>query len=478
MTYQDSAPEQHSRRTLLKRAVAGGTLALGFGALDGLVRAAHATDRVSTTVGLGDGGYGELRPVIRTDPVTGYRQELLLPHGFDFALFGLAGTTMDDGHVTPLGHDGMAAYRGPHGSYRLVRNHEERTGSGQVSPSGDAADRYDGSGGGGTSTLQVSVRSGQVEVERVWTSLAGTIVNCAGGPTPWGSWLSCEETTAGTRHAGWERDHGYVFEVDSRADRPVEPKPLPALGRFVHEAVAVDHRTGIVYLTEDRGTAGFYRFVPARRGDLTLGKLQMLAVADAAGYDTRTGQSQGAELPIEWVDIDDPDPRDAETDPLAVYRQGHARGGATFARLEGCWWGGQAVYLVSTNGGDVGEGQIWEYRPHPGGRDGGTLSLVYESFDRAVMSFPDNITVSPRGTLLVCEDTSRSDPQLIGVTGEGSTFPFCVDPTDDEWCGATFSHDGRVLFANLQGSTSGSPLAPETPGRTVAIWGPWQRGAL
>jgi uncharacterized protein len=371
----------------------------------------------------------------------------------------------------------VAAFRGPQGTYRLVRNHEERTNALTVTPSGDEADRYDERGGGGTSTLQVRFHRGEIELERDWLSLAGTIVNCDGGPTPRGSWLTCEETTAGTG-TGWAKNHGYVFEVDAAAESPVEAKPLPALGRFVHEAVAIDPRTGIVYLTEDRGTSGFYRFVPDRRGNLTEGTLQMLAVSGEPAYDTRLGQQQGQRLAVEWVDIADPDPASAEADSLAVYLKGLALGSATFARLEGCLWGNQAAYVVSTNGGQIGEGQIWEYRPGPGDSGDGELTLVYESADRDVMSFPDNITVSPRGSLLVCEDTSRANPQLIGVTTDGATFPFCVDPTDDEWCGATFSHDGKVLFANLQGSTAGDPHNPGTPGRTFAIWGPWQRGAL
>lgn len=464
------------RRTMLRGAAATGAMVVGFGALDGLVRAGYAGPGDPPGAGR-DAGYGELRPLTRHDPETGLTQELLLPEGFDFAMVGLAGTTMDDGHVTPLGHDGMAAFRGPRGSYRLVRNHEERTGADDVTPSGDPGDRYDQLGGGGTTTLQLRFHRRQVRVERTWTSLAGTIVNCAGGPTPWGSWLTCEETTAGTG-AGWEQAHGYVFEVDASAERPVEPRALPLLGRFVHEAVAVDPATSIVYLTEDRGAAGFYRFVPDRRGDLSSGRLQMLKIAGEDGYDTRTGQQQGQRLPVEWVDIADPDPADAESDPSAVFAQGAAQGGAIFGRLEGCWFGNQAVYLVVTNGGDLGEGQIWEYRPSRSPVRDGTLTLVYESFDRAVLSFPDNITVSPRGALLLCEDTSRGNPQLVGVTLDGVAFPFGVNPNDDEWCGATFSHDGRVLFANLQGSTAGDPRSPGLPGRTLAIWGPWHRGAL
>ncbi|MBB4932684.1 hypothetical protein F4561_003504 [Lipingzhangella halophila] len=465
-------PQGPSRRSLIQGAAATGAFTLGFGALDGLVRAA-AADSAGRTVGLGEGGYGKLRSVTRTDPETGTEVELMLPAGFDFAVFGLAGTTMDDGHVTPLGHDGMAAFPGPDKkSYRLVRNHEERTTADAATPSGEPGDRYDEKAGGGTSTLRVSFSRGTIQLESARLSLAGTIVNCAGGPTPWGSWITCEETTAGPG-AGWERKHGYVFDVDASADAPVAPTPLPALGRFVHEAIAVDPDTGTVYLTEDRDNAGFYRFVPDTQGDLTSGKLQMLKITGEEGLDLRVSRTQGELLPVEWVDIADPDPDEAEENPSAVHEQGIEQGGATFARLEGCWWGNGAAYLVSTNGGELGEGQVFEYRP---GDD--TLALVYESTDRDVLSFPDNITVSPQGALLVCEDTSRSAPQLRGITTEGNTFPFCVDPSDDEWCGATFSHDGRVLFANLQGSTAGDPRAPETPGRTVAIWGPWKRGAL
>jgi uncharacterized protein len=137
------------------------------------------------------------------------------------------------------------------------------------------------------------------------------------------------------------------------------------------------------------------------------------------------------------------------------------------------------VYFTSTNGGDIGEGQIWEYRPRAGDADG-HLTLVYESDDRDVMSMPDNITVTPQGSLLVCEDTmtraldSEQYQQLLGVTLEGTVFPFCVDPTDhSEWAGATFSPDGNVLFANMQGRNS-----EEFPGLTMAFWGPWRDGPL
>lgn len=472
-----SRPTAHlGRRTFLQRTASASAMAVGFGALDGLVRAAGA---MADPKAARSGGYGTLAPVTRRDPVTGYSQELWLPDGFDFAMFGLTGSEMDDGHITPLAHDGMAAFPGPRGTYRLVRNHEDRNTAIRTAltpgrASGDPRDRYDALGGGGTTTLQVRFSGHGIDLEAVWQSLAGTSTNCAGGPTPWGSWLSCEETVQGPA-LGWEQPHGYVFEVPASADRAVEPKPLPKLGRLVHEAVAIDPGTGIVYLTEDTSTAGFYRFVPERYADLTSGRLQMLKVRGHTAYQARSGQRQGVRLRAEWVDIPDPDPAIAEVNQSAVYLQGLAQGGAVFSRLEGCWWGRDAVYFCSTDGGDLGEGQIWEYRPDD---EGGVLTLVYESTDRDVMSFPDNITVSPRGALVVCEDTDRTRPQLLGVSLEGQVFPLCVDPTNDEWCGVTFSPDGKVLFANLQGSTEGDAASPATPGRTVAIWGPWGKGPL
>ncbi|MDS1269217.1 DUF839 domain-containing protein [Lipingzhangella sp. LS1_29] len=475
-------PRTPHRRSFLRSGLVVGGGAFALAAMDGLAaRAALAELDTTTSTTPETGGYGPLRDVTRTDPQTGFQQTLALPDGFDFSLFGLAGTTMDDGHRTPLGHDGMAAFPGPEGTVRLVRNHEERSAPTTALPAGSPAQRYDSRGGGGTSTIQLRLQAdGTPRLERIWQSLSGTIVNCAGGPTPWGSWLSCEETTAGVE-SGWQRPHGYVFEVPAGAGSEVTPEPITAMGRFVHEAVALDPRSGIVYQTEDRDTAGFYRYIPQVPGNLAAGgRVQMLKVRDAWAYDTRSGQRRNRPMRVEWVDIDDPDPAEAENNPQAVYDQGIAKGAATFGRLEGCTWGHGAVYLVSTDGGDANEGQVWEFRP--AGDAGGLLSLVYESPDRDVLSFPDNITVSPRRSLLLCEDTSRSGPALQGLTRNGQVFPFCIDgDTEDEWAGATFSPDGSVLFVNLQGSTSGDPRDSDSyarPGRTLAIWGPWQDGIL
>jgi secreted PhoX family phosphatase len=328
---------------------------------------------------------------------------------------------------------------------RLVRNHEVRAGAATGSAIG--GDAYDPLAGGGTTTLVVDPDSRLLQ--RDFVSLSGTHVNCAGGPTPSGSWLTCEETTEGETD-GYSKDHGYIFEVPSSNDGIAEPEPYKAMGRFVHEAVAIDPDIGIAYETEDRNTAGFYRFLPNDPQDFGAGgKLQMLAIKGRPNYDTRAGQRAGKPLPVEWVDIDDPDPESAEQNSLAVYEQGQAEGGATFDRLEGCWYGDGSVFMSATSGGDAGLGQVWQYTPR--GNSGGQLILLFESESPEMLDAPDNITVSPRG-----------------LTQQGRIFDFALNLENDrEFAGANFSPDGETLFVNVQ-----------TPGRTFAIWGPWEDGAL
>ncbi|HUP00095.1 MAG TPA: alkaline phosphatase PhoX [Gemmatimonadota bacterium] len=315
---------------------------------------------------------------------------------------------------------------------------------------------------------------GTPDLVRDFVSLGGTIFNCAGGPTPWGTWLSCEETTEGEAH-GWRRSHGYVFEVPVTAEAQIEPVPLHAMGRFVHEAAAVDPATGIVYLTEDTDAAGFYRFLPAERGQLVAGgKLQMLAIEGKSRFSSRFWNEPGLELPVRWVDIPDPDPAVEDLFESAVFAQGYAGGGAMFSRLEGCWYGNRAVYFQATDGGEARAGQVWGYRPSDSA--GGVLTLIFESPDRSVLDGPDNLTVSPRGGLLVCED-GAGEQYLRGLTPDGAIFDFGLNILNDrEFAGATFSPDGRILFVNIQGDTATG--GPGHLGMTLAIWGPWEAGSL
>jgi secreted PhoX family phosphatase len=424
-------------------------------------------------VGRGDGGYGSL--VASPDC-----PELALPVGFHCVKLSQAGDVMSDGVATPNAFDGMAAFALPNGNIRLIRNHEIRDSAATAHPFGDAAMAYDQKAGGGNSSLEV--RPATRELVRHYSSLTGTHVNCAGGPTPWQSWITCEETTEGVAQ-GRAAEHGYVFEIPVSAEDEVPAVPYKAMGRFTHEALAVDATTGIVYLTEDirfqagvaaRPGAGFYRFIPNVAGNLLAGgRLQLLAVKDRPQYNTSTGQRPGLPLPVTWVDIDDPDPANAAADPSAVFRQGLAQGGTIFQRLEGCWYGDGSIFFNATSGGDAGAGQVWQYRPR--GNSGGQLILVFESPSPDVLDAPDNIVVTPRGGLIVCEDGDGTQ-FLRGLTQRGEIFDFGQNIANtDEFAGACFSPDGETLFVNIQGSTSSTGA---NKGMTFAIWGPWEDGAL
>ncbi len=421
----------------------------------------------------GNGAYG----VLRSTPTHNSGEMLLaLPEGFRYAVFGKTGEKMSDGNQTPRAHDGMAAFN-INGELRLIRNHEINNQSGKLDVAiGNPAKSYDPMAGGGTSTLVID--SETRELKRHFISLSGTLQNCAGGPTPWGSWVSCEETLLGTEkfkdpqgsdRGGFTKNHGYCFEVFAANNDLKKAEPLKAMGRFVHEAIAVDPQTGIVYETEDRGSAGFYRFIPITKGKLSKGgRLQMLAIKDNPKYDTRSGQKAGTKFNAVWIDIDDPDPADAAADGSSVYGQGLGKGGATFARLEGCWYGNGSIFFTATSGGDQRRGQVWRYTPLS--NNDGVLTLLFESADAQLLDGPDNLCVSPRGGLVICED-GGGEQFVRGLTPEGKIFDFArnIVPGFEmrEFAGATFSPDGRTLFINIQ-----------TPGLTFAVWGPWSDGAL
>ena len=443
-----------SRRELLRIAAS----LPGWGAVRGLAALGLTQScRGSTTPG--EGAYGT--PVLTAS--TNTAESLLeLPPGFQYTVLGATGTTMTDARPTPGNHDGMAAFQSG-GMIRLVRNHEVRTPIGPGNALVPAGPSYDANAPGGTTTLVINPTTR--ELVSSFVSLSGTSTNCAGGPTPWGSWITCEETVSGTA-AGYAQPHGYCFEVSAAANTPVTPVALTAMGRFVHEAIAIDPTTGIVYLTEDQTEAGLYRFIPTTPGTLAAGgQLQMLAVTGQSGYDTRTGQTRLADLAVSWVPIADPNPANAEADPAAVRAQGIALGAARFGRLEGAFFGNGRLYVNSTSGGNAGLGQVWEYTP------AGALRLLFESTTAADLASPDNLCVSPRGNgMVLCEDGSGVQ-HLRGLTREGRIFDFARNAvpgqTDMEFAGSTFSPDGQTLFVNIQ-----------TPGLTFAIWGDWSRGAL
>ncbi len=452
-----------SRRSFLRRAATLSGAAVLAPSMAGLVSRLDGQAVVTVRrAGVGEGGYGPLRPA---------GPELALPEGFRYWVLSEIGQPMSDGSPTPDGFDGMAAFPRPNGDVRLVRNHENRDAAGTARLLGESALAYDPLAGGGTTTLDVRIGDdGIPRVVRDFVSLSGTIVNCAGGPTPWGSWLTCEESVGGAAQ-GWQREHGYVFEVPARAESEVAAVPIVAMGRFVHEAVAVDPHSGFVYLTEDAGRSGFYRYLPRTPGRLLDGgRLEMLALTDHPNHDTATGQWMGTTRSVRWVPIDDANPGPGAP---SVFTQGYAHGGARFARLEGCWYGDGGIFFHATSGGDAGVGQVWHHRPDPIG--GGQLTLVFESPSRDVLDYPDNITVSPRGGLVLCED-GAGEQYVRGLTLDGRIFDLARNTVNtSEFCGACFAPDGETLFVNIQGSTTRTGT---TRGMTLAIRGPWRAGAL
>lgn len=455
-------------------------------------------------------GYGELSPA---------GNELALPPGFQYSIVSYEGEKMNDGFPVPKAMDGMGTFALPNGNVLLIRNHEDSNAPAQFRPRpanststtagilnsiletdyGPRSFAYDAFIGGGTTSIEVEPGGQRRRVREHW-SLVGTLRNCAGGVTPWGSWLSCEETLEAAAAGGAEKDHGYVFEVpiDTVPGRPAAPIPLKQLGRMSHEAAAVDPDTGIIYETEDQGNvSGFYRFVPARKpakpGDLASmgGSLEMMAVTPTANYLTSIGQKLGVALPVRWVKIANPDP----TPPTVVvdgvtmagiFKQGLDLGGAIFRRLEGIWYSKGQFYFSSTNGGENGSGQIWLYDPRVE-----TITLVYESPGIHELDFPDNIAVSPRGGIIICEDGAGAQ-FLRGLTPSGNIFNFARNIHNTlEFAGACFSPDGQTMFVNLYGRGTARTITPlgvtvqhvvgpelHEKAMTLAIWGPWGSGLL
>lgn len=473
-------------------------------------------------------GIGELLPTL--DDSTGLPL-LKLPAGFSYRSFGWSGDRMSDGSLTPDTHDGMAVVSSSAGTDVLIRNHERA-----VTLPGDSLPRigeidgtlventsiYDDSAPGifagmGGGTTRIITQHGNLAAHQA--ALSGTIANCAGGPTSWESWLSCEEVILRGSLIG-ARDHGYVFEVP--AFGKASAVPIRDMGFMAHEAVALDPVTGYLYLTEDNGhdsgTSGLYRFRPhdrtPRLGALEAGGiLEMAKVRGEQNRDLRIVE-YGEQFDIEWVRIDDPD---ADPEMLATlqqaldlplipgfsdvpvfgagasgpFRQGAAAGAARFARLEGCWYHNNVVYVVDTSGGleGVRQGAVWALQPSRDDDTPDRLTAIFSSPSREVACRLDNITALPRGGLLVCEDwgspvAGLEGTRLIAINEQGDAFALAQNNMDltalgaipgrahlaiedyrhREWCGATFSAASDTLYVNIQ-----------TPGVTFAIRGPWGR---
>ena len=397
-------------------------------------------------------GLGPLRP----DPAG----LVDLPQGFSYRILASLGDAMSDGGTVPDAADGMGCFDLGDGRLALVRNHEltpDKDSGGATGAAYDTVARSLVPLPGGTTTQVLDAET--LETLGQYRTLSGTIRNCAGGITPWGSWLSCEENT--TRADGRiNKDHGWVFEVPATATGPVDPVPLKAMGRFNHEAACVDPSSGIVYLTEDRDDSLLYRFIPNTPGRLADGgRLQALALEEVADTRNWDGLSfePGAWHAASWVDLDDVE---APEDDLR--QRGAAKGAALFARGEGIWMGDGEMYFCATSGGVAEKGQVFRLRPRTDGPD--RLQLFYESADQAEYFYGDNLTIAPSGHLIVCEDNYHGEipNRLVGISPAGESYILAASNLPTEWAGACFSPDGRTLFVNLY-----------SPTRTLAITGPW-----
>ncbi|MDX6348791.1 MAG: uncharacterized protein QOF84_3581 [Streptomyces sp.] len=483
-----------TRRNFAKRsAITGAGIALA-GTVDVLATApgalaadapAGAAAAAGTTRHSGTLGYGELI----ADPAG----ILALPKGFAYRIITRTGvTTLESGESTPSNHDGTATFDGLRGATLLANNHELRGARADWPHPVPLADGlvYDPGAAGGVTIVEVERHSDAHGGGRVaeWVGVAGTATNCAGGRTPWGTWLTCEETEDKAGSYGFTKDHGYVFEVDPydrKANR--DPKPIKALGRYAHEAVVVDPQRGHLYLTEDAsGPNGLlYRWTPP--AGFKHGRAELRTLADDAGVlqafrcfdsggqfvdDLSRATKIGTVYGVDWADVPDRDAKSVST------RKQFAAGEITRARkLEGMWWGDGGAYIVSSfaraESPVAHDGAVWFYDPK---RRTLTLKVLLgvnpdPSVDGA-FDGPDNITVSPYGGLVIAED-GEGIQHLFGALGDGRTYPIARNelnigtadaPEYSEFTGVTFSPDGKTLFANIQ-----------EPGIMLAITGPWRR---
>ncbi len=438
-----------SRRDLLRNsALTGAGLAVG-GAFSGLA--------LGGTAGAGAAGYGALR----TDPAG----ILELPRGFGYEILQKGGngyssgfSTYDDGQKVAGDADGAASFAIGGNRTVIVTNHE-LSGSGELSErvptthAGRPVPTYNPAAPGGTSNIVLDRKN---RVSSIYPSIAGTYNNCAGGPTPWGTWLTCEETTSTVGGI----PHGYIFEVDPEGVKTTAT-PYTAMGRFAHEAVAIDPRDSTAYMTEDNNSGLIYRFVPDDTSMThgSLGHGGTVSAMRVAGL-TRLGEVKtvGTTLAVSWAPVPGGNP------DVSGLNGRFADGDVTRSRkLEGCWWGDDDRFYFSSADENVAgiehHGQIWALDP-----EAATVTLVaYIPADDPVFDAPDNITVAPWGQLFLCED-GDDDQYIIGCDpATGALWPFARNAMGtNEFAGANFSPDGKTLYVNIQ-----------NPSTTFAITGPW-----
>ena len=401
-----------------------------------------------------------------------------LPLGFTYSIISKEGDIMNDGLLVPPSADGMTCLELSKDRVILIRNHEighvpilstflknNYYGENYQSYKDKNADKfYDIDNKkthcfGGTTSIVYNLKTQKKESE--YLSLAGTLVNCSGGKTPWNTWISCEETVR-KEGEGITKNHGYNFEVfPSLEPSLTHAIPLKDMGRFRHEGIAFDKTNGYVYQTEDRSDGLFYRFIPNVKNKLSKGgKLQVLSFKGFRGVDTSNWKNDnikvGKRYDVKWIDINNVN---SPNDDLR-YR-GKNKGAATFARGEGIFCSNNIIYFTATTGGEKKCGQIWRYIPYDASN--GSIELFYESKNSDVLNMPDNIIISPKGDIILCEDGKGTD-RLVCIKSDGSIYYLANNALNNqEFAGLTFSPNGSTLFVNIY-----------SPTMTFAITGPWE----
>jgi uncharacterized protein len=437
---------------------------------------------------------------------------LALPAGFSYRIVTYAGRTELDGGLgkTPSNHDGTAVFSVARNRLRLVQNHELGAHGSEFGVPHVPGTVYDPGAefGGGCTVIETDRDAG---LRGEWVGISGTVTNCAGGPTPWGTWLTCEETEtrAGTAwnslgHSGtYQLDHGYVFEVFSDPAQAPLPKPIKAFGRYAHEALALDPTRRRVYLSEDASSPNglFYRWTAPKGVHLGPGIADQLGATDGVLEAMQIRLDDGSVLPdvayltsaqlgrpfqVTWLAVPD---RDGTT--TSVRKQFAATGEVTRGKkFEGVYSDGNGVYVVNSfafGSSDLPadavkhDGMVWYYDyaaqtirlvtyfPHQATAETGAKAR----YDDLTFDGPDNVTVTPWGSLVLAEDGAGASHVLSSVPG-GPTYAIARNmlsngtsngaPTYSDFTGPTFSPDGKILFVNIQ-----------VPGITLAITGPWQK---
>ena len=335
--------------------------------------------------------------------------------------------------------DGGACFAAPDGGWVYVSNSEKNDIN---NAAGVGALRFNADG----------------ELVDAYPILVGSTKNCAGGATPWGTWLSCEET-----------DSGYVYECFplGTADEAVK---LPALGKFQHEACAVDTQSDPmhIYMTEDQRNdafvngGGFYRFIPdfntrdGSRPDLSSGQLQIAVVESGDLFEPRA---------VSWQEVPNPEPIDLQPHEsvllatrFQVPRAEHFDGG------EGIWFHSADRSIVFSTKGD---NRLWRYDI-----EASTVQAIYDddSSEDNILSALDNVIMTPQGDIICCED--GDDAQVVAITPDGRQVPLLQLIANGEPAGPSFSPDGQRLYISGYSGPSG-PDDTRQLGATYEISGPW-----